>query len=122
MEVRPKMKLELTTGDKVFEGVGWLAVLTFWILVIASYSNLAGTLPAQFNGIGAKVHILLLPFIATVLFVGLTILNKYPHIFNYPGAITEENALRKYTNATRMVRYLKLMIIVIFGLIAYLTV
>jgi len=63
-----------------------------------------------------------LPLIATVLFVGLTFLNKFPHIFNYPTNITPHNALRQYTNATRMIRYLKLVIVVIFGLIAFKTI
>jgi hypothetical protein len=65
---------------------------------------------------------LTLPLVATVLFIGLTILNKFPHIFNYPTEITEDNALRQYTNATRLIRYLKVIIVVIFGLIAFETI
>jgi hypothetical protein len=63
-----------------------------------------------------------LPLVATVLFVGLTILNRFPHIFNYSGDITKDNALRQYTNATRLIRYLKVIIVVIFGLISYQTI
>ncbi|MFM7765447.1 MAG: DUF1648 domain-containing protein, partial [Sphingomonadales bacterium] len=90
--------------------------------------NLPDTIPTHYNGagqadgFGGKGYILTLPLIATVLFIGLTILNKFPHIFNYPTNITQDNALRQYTNATRLIRYLKFIIAVIFGLIAFKTI
>ena len=63
-----------------------------------------------------------MPIISTFLFIGLTVLNKFPHAFNYPTNISEKNAYRHYTNATRLIRYLKLIIVFIFGLIAFKTI
>ena len=40
-------------------------------------------------------------------------------MFNYPSQITKENAVHQYTNATRMMRVLKLVIVVLFGLIVF---
>src|SRR5690625_2930119 len=60
-----------------------------------------------------------LPIVASVIFIGLTILNKFPHTFNYLQEITIENAFKQYRNATRMMRVLKLIIVLIFGLISY---
>jgi uncharacterized membrane protein len=128
MEERPKIKLELSTADKILEVIGWLLIISFWGFTITSYANLPDIIPTHYNvagqadGFGGKATILTLPLIATALFVGMTILNKFPHIFNYPTNITQDNALRQYTNATRMIRYLKLIIIVIFGLIAFKTI
>jgi uncharacterized membrane protein len=120
---RPKIRTELTTADKMVEILGWFVLLVTWIFTIASYSNLPDIIPIHYNGAGKadgfgnKINILILPFIATILFVGMTIANKFPHVFNYPTRITEENALRQYTNATRMLRYLKLILVVLFSLI-----
>lgn len=128
MNERPKIKLELTTIDKTFEILGWVSILAFWVLTITNYTNLPDTIPTHYNGagqadgFGGKESILTLPLIATILFVGLTILNKFPHAFNYPTNITADNALRQYTNATRMIRYLKFIIVFIFGLIALQTI
>lgn len=128
MEERPKIKLELTTADKIFEIVGWFLILAVWGLIITNYSNLPDTIPTHYNGagqadgFGGKATILMLPLIATILFVGLTVINKFPHIFNYPTNITQDNALRQYTYATRLIRYLKLIVILIFGLIAFKTI
>lgn len=128
MEERPKIKLELSLIDKTFEIIGWLLVISVWGLTITNYANLPETIPTHFNGVGqanefaGKATILTLPLIATFLYVGLTILNKFPHIFNYPTNISQENALEQYTNATRMIRYLKLIIVAIFGLITFKTI
>lgn len=128
MEERPIIKLELTTADKTFEIIGWLLIISLWGLIITKYAHLPETIPTHYNGagqadgFGGKTTILTLPLIATILFVGMTILNKFPHIFNYPSNITQDNALRQYTNATRMIRYLKLIIVIIFGLIAFKTI
>lgn len=123
MNDRPKIKLELTTIDKAFEIIGWTSILAIWVLTITSYTNLPDTIPIHYNsagyadGFGGKATILTLPLIATILFIGMTILNKFPHIFNYPTNITADNAFRQYTNATRLIRYLKFTIVIIFGLI-----
>ncbi len=128
MEERPKLKLVLTNTDTIIEIVGWFLIVAVWGFTLSNYQSLPNTIPIHYNGAGVadgfgdKWIILTLPFIATVIFVGLTVLNKYPHIFNYPTAITKDNALSQYRNATRLIRYLKVIIVVIFGLIAYQTI
>lgn len=128
MEKRPKIKIKLTLTDKLFERIGWLLLLISWGMTITSYSTLPDIIPIHYNGagqadgFGGKGYIFILPLIATILFVGLTILNKFPYIFNYPTQITAENALDQYTNATRLIRYLKFVIVIIFDVIAFVTI
>lgn len=52
----------------------------------------------------------------------MTILNKFPQVFNYPTKITEDNAFNQYTNATRLIRYLKLIVVLVLGLITFRTI
>ncbi|WP_026809549.1 DUF1648 domain-containing protein [Arenibacter latericius] len=125
MNTRPKIKPILTTTDKAIELVGWLALIGIWVLTLVNYSSLPETIPIHFNGAGKadgfgnKENILSLPIVSTILFIGMTVLNKYPHVFNYPSTITKENALPHYSNATRMIRFLKLIIVIVFGLIVF---
>jgi uncharacterized membrane protein len=127
-EERPKITLIPTTADKLVDLLGWLILLALWGLTISHFSTLPDTIPTHFNasgeadGFGSKASIIGLPVIATLLFVGLTVLNRYPHIFNYPTAITEDNALRLYTLAMRMLRYLKLVLVLVFGGIEFMTI
>ncbi len=125
---RPKITLIPTNADKLVELLGWIMLLAIWALTISQYSTLPDTIPTHFNGagqadgFGSKATILSLPVIASLLFIGLTVLNRYPHSFNYPTAITQDNALRLYTLATRMLRYLKLVLVLVFGGIEFMTI
>lgn len=123
----PEIEFELKTIDKSLELLGWLSIIAIWGLTISSYTSLPETIPTHYNsagqadGFGGKATIFTLPSIAAILFVGLTVLTRFPHVFNYPADITPANALRKYTNATRLIRYLKLITTLIFGLIVLMT-
>ncbi|HQW14318.1 MAG TPA: DUF1648 domain-containing protein [Niabella sp.] len=111
-------KLELTS--KIF-------LFILWGLTIYAFLKLPKTIPTHFNASGQaddygnKLTLLILPIIATVIYFGLTKLNKYPHIFNYLTKITEDNAKKQYTIATRMLRFLKLAVLIIFSLIILFT-
>ncbi len=128
MNKRPILKLEAKTTDIVIEAVGWFTLIFLWLINLFSYSNLPDTIPIHFNPAGKvdrygdKYEIFSLPVVGTILFVGITILNKFPHIFNYLVEITKENALPQYQSATRMLRILKLVVILIFITITLLTI
>jgi uncharacterized membrane protein len=127
METRPKIKPEPTTSDNLIEAAGWLALAMIWLITIFNYKNLPGTIPTHFNiageadNYGNRSTIFFMPVLGTILFIGMTILNRFPHIFNYPVKITPENGLKQYAMATRLIRVLKLSILVLFILIIYLT-
>lgn len=128
METRPKIKIELTATEKVLELAGWILIAAVWLLTITNYNDLPEIIPVHYNGagqadgFGEKSTIWTLPLIATILFVGMTVLNKFPHIFNYPVKITKENALSQYIGATRLMRYLKLIIVALLGFITFKTI
>lgn len=114
--------------DKGLEILGWVFIFSFWLLTIVSYPSLPDSIPTHYNGageadaFGKKSSVFSLPIIATILFIGLTVLNKYPHLFNYPNKIHPENAREEYTKACRLIRFLKFSIVFIFELIAWQTI
>ena len=120
MEARPKIKIDLTQFDKLLEIAGIVLIIIMWAVAIFSYLKSPETVAIHFdgagkpNGYGDRITNLLLPIIPTFIYLGLTQLNKYPHLYNYMRKITAENALTQYTAATRMIRILKLSIVLIF--------
>ena len=126
-EERPSVKIELTLWDKSLEILGWFILILFWILTVLNYSNAPVTIPTHFDftgkpdGLGDKSSIFILPGICSVLFIGMTILNRFPHVFNYPTKITNQNAERQYTIATKLIRYLKLIVVFTFSTIGLMT-
>ncbi len=130
MENRPKVNVSLSPLDKILESVGKLLIIIIWGLTLFVYFKLPTIIPTHFNaagqpdGHGNKLTILILPIIATLLYFGLSKLNQSPQSFNYITTITEENAEKQYTIATRMLRILKISLLIIFShiiLFTYLT-
>jgi uncharacterized membrane protein len=120
---RPQIKLRLNRIDIFLEISGYLAMTGFWILFLYFYKKLPDIIAIHFgisgqaDRYGSKVSIISLPIISTILFIGLTILNRYPHQFNYLNVITTENAKKHYEMATGLIRYLRLVIVLIFSCI-----
>jgi uncharacterized membrane protein len=124
-EPRPKLNLKPSRSDYILEAISlWLLVATFlyaWI----SYQNLPETIPSHFNLKGEvddhanKAFIFFLPAVSFLLYVVLTLINFFPHTFNYPVAITPMNAPKQYRLATRVLRVLKISLTTTFALILW---
>ncbi len=126
MGTRPTPEIQTSRFDKMIELLGWVCLILLWVITIISYARLPEIIPTHFNASGqaddegSKMILFFLPVIGTLIFVGLTILNQYPHIFNYPVAITEANAQKQYNNAVRMLKVLKLILAVVFSILVFL--
>ena len=121
METRPKINVSLSPLDKILESTGKLLIIIIWGLTLFVFLKLPTVIPTHFNasgqpdGFGNKLTILILPIIATLVYFGLTKLNQHPHTFNYISSITEDNAEKQYTIATRMLRVLKIALLIVFS-------
>jgi len=120
MEARPKLKIKLSTLDKLVEVTNLIIILFVWINIIYYFSGLPEFIPLHFgfsgkaNDFGSKYDIFIPASIGTLLYIGLTVLNWFPQIFYFPNPITKENVIEQYTLATRMFRVLKLSLVSIF--------
>jgi uncharacterized membrane protein len=123
MQKRPNIKLTLSPFEKRLDVASKIFLITIWFFTFYAFLKLPATIPTHFNASGQvdkygdKSTLLFLSFLVTIIYFGLSQLNKYPHIFNYPQKITEDNAERQYAIATKMLRLLKLAILIIFFLI-----
>ncbi len=91
--------------------------------VIYIYQFLPQIIPSHYdsNGIANsysdKSYLFGILTTVTLLYAGLTIVNRYPHKFNYLEQITDENRADQYAKAQLFIRVLKLIIILVFGFI-----
>ncbi len=120
MDYRPKILLKRSRWDNFFEALSIALLLVLWVVALSSYSALPQIIPIHFNGkgqvdgFGNKTSLFSLPTVATIIYIGMTWLNQYPHIFNYSTTITPENAYSLYRTTTRVLRLLKLFIVLLF--------
>ncbi len=125
---RPKVRPEMEPIDWVIEAMALIGLMAIWGYVIYHFPNLPETIPSHFNGSGqpddysGKDTIWALPAIALFIYVLLSLISLVPHQFNFTVTITPANALKQYTMAIRLIRYLKTAIIYLFFYISYVTI
>jgi len=118
-------RIHLLKTDKILEIISWVFLLGIWLITIISFQTLPDKIPTHFNfegiadNFGGKNEIFTLPVIATILTIGLTILNKYLNSSNNLG---ERNNSENLYIRTRIIKFLKIAILVIFGMIIFHTV
>ena len=118
MQTRPKIILQPTQLDKAVETTGLGLLILLWLITMIAFFTLPETIPTHYNALGqvdnygSKTTLFILPAIASIIFIGITKLNKYSYIFNYTVTINV---------ATRLLRILKLVCVLVFFLIVLFT-
>lgn len=112
----------------MFEIIGLIGIIITVALVISTYNDLPDTLPRHYNangqpdGFGGKSILFILITVTIVTYFIMTAGLRFPHLFNYPFKITEENAERQYKNMALMIRTIKTFLVMIFGYLTYATI
>lgn len=108
MYSRPKFSLKKDQVIQTLEVISLLIVLITTGITLIYYSQLPEIIPIHFNahgvvdGYGSKYMIWILVIMIIVSFFGMRQFSKYPHLFNYPVKITEDNAKFQYKLAQRL--------------------
>ena len=118
---RPKIKLPYSWLEKLIQILSFVALLGLIVLTAFSIIHLPERIPTHFNasglpdGWGGKGALLMLPIIAVILYVAITIIERFSWAYNYAGIeITEENAAYLYRLGRQMLEWVKLIIITDF--------
>src|SRR5690625_6766841 len=84
MQKRPKLNLKITPLELILNGVTLVLFIGSMVYLLFVWQSLPSEVPAHYNALGevdrwgSKWEMLILPIIATVLWIGMTILEKYP--------------------------------------------
>jgi uncharacterized membrane protein len=126
--LRPSARPEIAPSDWLLEALALLGLMTLIGFAIYHYPRLPETIPSHFNASGipddysSKTSFLMLSVIGLFIYILMSLIALIPHQFNFSVKITPANALKQYTFAIRLVRYLKAAIIWLFFYISYATV
>ncbi|MFY9854009.1 MAG: DUF1648 domain-containing protein [Terracidiphilus sp.] len=74
------------------------------------------------NGWGPASTLWLLPAVAIALYLGMTLMSRFPASFNYPVKLTEENSARLKGLSLDMLAWVRLEIICLFAYIQWSTI
>jgi len=125
MTDRPIIPIPRTKLEWLLDGLSLLALALPAIYLFMVWGELPAKVPIHFNaageadGWGGKGTSLILPVIGLLLFLGMSLLRKIPHHFNYPVKLTQENAAQKYRLSIQMMSWMKFEISLMFGIILW---
>ncbi len=122
---RPELALPPTAGERIAEIIGGVLISAFVVFAAVVVPRLPETVPVHFgadgraDAWGAPSSLLLLPALGVVLYLGLSVLQRYPQIYNYPTIVTRENAAALYRTGRQFVLGAKLFVTMTFAIIFY---
>lgn len=111
-ENRPKLKIPRTFLENILDIAAIVLLIVGALNLIMQWSSIPGTVPVHFNGAGepdgwgSKNNLWILILIGSLMWVFLTVLERFPHVYNYLF-LTDENAERQYKNARLMLNVIK---------------
>ena len=117
MENKLGVKLKLKKTDYALEIIGLIGIASLIVLPIYFFNELPDQIPKHFNAMGqpdfygSRALLWLLPTIGIILYIGMSLMNRFSFAFNYPQKASHENAEKMYAIGKRTVRLLKVIII-----------
>jgi Protein of unknown function (DUF1648). len=122
---RPKLQIPLSGLEIVIELVSGIILIANFVMIVLAWDKLPDTIPSHFNaageidGYGSKSTLFILIPVTVILYAGITLLSRFPHIFNYAVEITEKNTGTQYRLARIFIRVLKAELVTIFTYLEY---
>ena len=86
---KPELDIEKLAVAKVFDVLVVALFAAALVYLIVQWNQLPDEIPAHFGGdgevdrYGSRAELLLLPVIGLIMWVGMWLLEKYPHTYNY---------------------------------------
>lgn len=120
----PKIKIKSPAVCKIFNVIALLTFFSVLFYVISQWSILPAEVPSHYNIKGEpddwsrKSFIFFPPAIGMVLWLPLSILEKYPHVHNHIR-LTTENVERVYKNSIMMLNFIKNEMLLIFAFLSF---
>lgn len=122
---RPILKLPKTKSEKIWNYIGGGKFVVSIIYIIFAWFELPNEIPAHFNGVGevdrwgSKVELFILPFIGLFLWIVMGLLERAPHMHNYPARLNENNVEAFYLNSRKILNEVKNLCLIFFAFISF---
>lgn len=122
---RPVIEIERSSWEK---RIDWCCLL-FLVMMTLRISTTWKSLPAkidtafalsgQATNTSGKGTLLIVLAISVFLFMFLSFFSRHPYGFNYPVAVTKQNAKQLYQLGSMMMAWIKLLIMVLFANVVF---
>ena|SRR5699024_2611452 len=121
---RPKLKLPKTRFEIAFDSITVIVFFLSMVSLVNAWTVLPAEVPAHYNIAGevdrwgSKWEMLITPIIAALMWISMTVLEKYPHVYNYLN-LRQDNVRVQYLNARLMLNVIKNIIVLLFAYVSW---
>lgn len=118
---RPVLKIPKTKTELVWDILGGTIFLGAIIFLIFYWGQIPDQVPGHYNAAGevdrwgSKFELFILPIIGLFLWFTLVILERFPHVHNYPERLNESNAEAFYLNSRKLLNSIKNLCLIMFA-------
>ncbi|QIC47615.1 DUF1648 domain-containing protein [Lysinibacillus sphaericus] len=122
---RPILKIPKTKSEKICDYFGVIIFLLSILYISVMWGKLPEEIPVHFDGKGevdrwgSKIELIILPFIGVFLWITMSLLEKAPHIHNFPARLNEQNVAAFYLNSRKMLNEVKNFCLILFACISF---
>ena len=119
------LKFQRGKFDIILNGLCLIILVSTILFLILTWSKIPDKVPMHYDFAGnidrwgSKLEILILPIITWIMYVFMTIIEKFPEAWNTGVKVTEENKERVYSTLLHLISTIKFIMVCMF---AYLTV
>lgn len=122
---RPRLTIPQTNLEICCEIIAAVSLISLAVYLAAIWTKLPAQIPIHFNIMGQpdrwgrQNEIFQLFGVMAALYAGLSILQRFPHIYNYPFGLTPQNVYRQYQLARQLLVLIKTEIVGLFSVIQW---
>jgi len=122
---RPILNIPKTKSEKMWDYIGAIIFVSSIIYIMLMWGKLPEEIPGHFNGKGevdrwgSKIELIILPLIGMFLWIIMGLLEKAPHMHNYPARLNERNVASFYLNSRKMLNEVKNFCVILFACISF---
>lgn len=123
MDTTKNVNLKIPISDWIIEIISFGFLCVTWLIIIINYKHLPDVIPTHFNGIGQpdsfgdKQAVFILPIVASILYMILTVLTTIPLRANAKKHSNGDENIETLIYVWRMIRFLKMNLLFLFGAI-----
>lgn len=120
-----KLKIKKNKYDIGVEIICIILLVGVMIYLFINWNSIPDKIPGHYNAMGeidrmgSKKELFLLPIIGWLMYLGMTLLEQFPKVWNTGVTVTEENKERVYSVLKNMLNTIKLIVVAVF---VYLTI
>lgn len=118
-----KIHIKTTYYHRMIAILSILVLAGTFLYLLFAWNELPDKVPGHFNGAGvidrwgSKYELIVIPIVSVFLFLGISLMEKYPDAWNTGVKVTEENKERVYLEIKNMIVTLKFLVTLTFAFI-----